>query len=81
MSQPDRKPPTLHKRGAHCVVGMLMWGERHLITWHERARKLVSRPEDIVKGKGGCGGKCGCRAPMENGPPGRAGGPSAWGAC
>ena len=52
LSCSNGKRPPRQGRRAECVGRVLMWGERHLITWHERARKLVSRPEESVKGEG-----------------------------
>ena len=36
--------PGLEEDSGLCVGGTIIWGERHLITWHGKARKLVSRP-------------------------------------
>ena len=50
MSYPNGKRPTRQGRWAECVGHVLVWGERHLITWHGVARKLVSRPGWRVRG-------------------------------
>ena len=81
LSCSNGKRPPRQGRRAECVGRVLMWGERHLITWHRMARKLVSRPGCRVKRSVD---KCiadECRSPIESPPHYISRGLIAWSAC